>query len=110
TTTYTYSGTYQGAYATQTCNALNQCISGAYDFSTGLLTSFTDANSQTFTYTYDNMLRLTQGNHPDGGWTKFFYPNPITVERQRLLFGSTNDDYFAYFDGMGRTIQTKQVT
>jgi len=110
TTTYGYSNTYAGAYVTGTCNALNQCVSGAYDFSTGLLTSFTDLNSNTFTYSYDNMLRLTQGNHPDGGWTKFFYPNPTTVERQRALTSTTHDDYFAVFDGLGRTIQTQQVT
>jgi hypothetical protein len=110
TTNYTYSNTYAGAYVTGTCNALSQCVSGAYDFNTGLLTSFTDLNSNTFTYTYDNMLRLTQGNHPDGGWTKFFYPNPTTVERQRALTSSTHDDYFALFDGLGRTIQTQQAT
>src|SRR5262249_45174071 len=37
-TTHTYDSYYAGAYSTKTCNALNQCVSGTYDFNTGLLT------------------------------------------------------------------------
>src|SRR5260370_3200584 len=56
------------------------------------------------------MLRLTQANHPDGGQTKFLYPDPNTVERKCLITGSTYDDYKVKFDGLGRTIQTQQLT
>src|SRR5205807_1875410 len=61
---------------------------------------------------YDNMLRLTQGNHPDGGQTVFNYPNPTSVERQHKISSGSNavDDYFAYFDGLGRTTRTQHGT
>jgi RHS repeat-associated protein len=114
-TQFTYSSAFAGAYLTQTnmpdtgSPVVHHVISGNYDFNTGLLTTFTDENSQNFTYTYDDMLRLTQGNHPDGGITKFLYPNVTTVERQRLITGSTYDDYKVLFDGLGRPIQTQQT-
>ena len=97
TTSYTYSSTFLGAYLTQTnmpdtqmpdsgAPVVHHIISGNYDFNTGVLTNFTDENGQPYSYTYDVMLRLTQGNHPDSGITKFFYPDPNTVERQRLIY------------------------
>ena len=121
TTSYTYSSTFAGAYMTQTnlpdtqmpdtgAPIVHHVISGNYDLNTGLLTSFTDENSQTFTYTYDNMLRLTQGNHPDGGQTIFTYPDANTVTRQRLITTGTYDSYTAKFAGLGRPYQTQQVT
>jgi RHS repeat-associated protein len=121
TTTYSYSSTFLGAYLTQTnmpdtqmpdtgAPVVHHIISGNYDFNTGLLTSFTDENSQPYTYQYDIMLRLTQGNHPDGGVTKFIYPDPNTVERQRLITGTTYDDFKVKFDGVGRPYQTQQLT
>src|SRR6185437_7934747 len=45
TTTHSYDPAYAGAYPTMTCNALNQCVSATYDFQTGAITSFTDANA-----------------------------------------------------------------
>jgi RHS repeat-associated protein len=122
TTTYTYSATFLGAYVTQTnmpdtqmpdpgATVVPHVISGNYDLNTGLLTSFTDENSQTYTYQYDPlMLRLTQGNHPDGGQTLFNYPDPNTVQRQRLIAGTTYDSYTAKFDGLGRSYETLAVT
>jgi RHS repeat-associated protein len=118
-TQFTYSSTFAGAYLTQTnlpdtqmpdtgAPIVHHIISGNYDFNTGVLTTFTDENGQPFTYTYDVMVRLTQGNHPDGGITKFLFPNPTTVERQRLISGTTYDDYKVLFDGLGRPIQTQQ--
>ena len=116
TNNYTYSSTFAGAYMTQTklpdtgTPAVHHVISGGYDFNTGLLTSFTDENSQAYTYAYDIMLRLTQGNHPDGGQTKFTYPDANTVQRQRLIAGTTYDFFQAKFDGVGRTYQTQMAT
>jgi RHS repeat-associated protein len=120
-TTFTYSPSFYGAYLTQTnlpdtqmpdsgAPIVHHVISGNYDFNTGVLLSFTDENSQNYTYTYDVMLRLAQGNHPDGGITKFFYPDPNTVERQRLITGTTYDDFKVKFDGVGRPYQTLQLT
>src|SRR5882724_7250342 len=121
TTSYTYSATFLGAYLTQTnmpdtqmpesgAPIVHHIITGNYDFNTGLLTTFTDENNQNFTYKYDDMLRMTQGNHPDGGQTVFTFPNPTTVERQRLITGTTYDDYKVLFDGVGRPVQTQQTT
>src|SRR5262249_26286452 len=75
--THSYDPYYAGAYLTKTCNALNQCVSGTYDFNTGLLTSFTDANgsyaasgntqgdpAHTSNYSYDSMQRMTQAQLP----------------------------------------------
>jgi RHS repeat-associated protein len=120
-TSYTYGSAFQGAYVTQTnlpdtrmpdagAPVVHHVVSGNYDFNTGLLTSFTDENNQQYTYTYDIMVRLTQGNHPDGGQTKFNYPDPNTVERQRLIAGSTYDDYKVKFDGIGRHYQAQRLT
>ncbi|HEY6251340.1 MAG TPA: RHS repeat-associated core domain-containing protein [Candidatus Angelobacter sp.] len=122
TTSFTYSSSFAGAYMTQTnlpdtqmpdsgAPIVHHVVSGNYDFSTGLLTSFTDENSQQFTYSYDLMLRLTQGNHPDGGQTVFTYPDPNTVTRQRLMTaGNYEGLYTAKFDGLGRSYQTQQIT
>src|ERR1700682_1380420 len=56
------------------------------------------------------MFRLTSGNFADGGQTTFKYPNATTVERLKKINASLTDDSFAYFDGVGRTIQTTHVT
>src|SRR5258708_10481068 len=87
---------------------VHHVISGNYDFNTGLLKSFTDENGQIYTYTYDSaMLRLTEGDHPDGGKTLFSYPSATQLESQRLISGTTYDDYKVNFDGLGRPIQTQ---
>jgi RHS repeat-associated protein len=121
-TTHAYDSAYAGAYPTQTTNALNQSVSGAYDFNTGLLTSFTDANNQTSSYSYDTRRRMTSavfpadssGNHPE---TDFQYPNVTTVQRLKKQQGATSCTVDAshcivdydYFDGVGRTTQTRLV-
>jgi len=120
TTTFSYSTSFHGAYLTQTnmpdtgSPAVHHAISGNYDFNTGLLTSFTDENNQQYTYTYEGLLlRLTEGDHPDGGKTLFTHPDPLTITRQRLITttpAATYDSYTVKFDGLGRPIQTQQVT
>jgi RHS repeat-associated protein len=109
--TYTYSGTYYGAFPTSVCNPLNQCTIYGYDFNTGLMTSLKDPNNQTTSFQYDNMLRPTQANYPDTGQatiaynysgnvfvgdtvTKLATPDPSIVTTQ-------------IFDGLGRSKQTK---
>ncbi len=123
-TSYIYSTTFKGAYMTETdlpdtlmpdtgATIVHHKITGNYDLNTGLLTSFTDENNKSFSYQYDIMLRLAQGNHPDGGQTTFSYPDTLTVNRQRLISASPSavwDSYTAKFDGLGRSIQAQQVT
>jgi RHS repeat-associated protein len=114
TTTHAYDPAYAGAYPTKTTNALGQSVSGVYDFNTGLLTSFTDANTQASTYSYDNRWRMTSavfpadssGNHPE---TDFSYPNATTVQRSKKQDPSHWIVNYAYFDGVGRTTQTRLV-
>jgi RHS repeat-associated protein len=127
TTTHSYDTAYAGAYSTKTQDALGHVVSGTYDFSTGLLSSFTNANAtsqasgntpgdaaHTTNYVYDVMSRVTSatlpadplGNHPQ---TAFNYPNLTTVELLRKITGSLTEDAFTYSDGLGRTIQSKHV-
>ena len=127
TTTHSYDSAYLGAYSTKTQDALNYVVSGTYDFSTGLLTSFTNANAtsqasgnisgdsaHTSNYAYDFMSRMTSatlpadpsGNQPQ---TTFNYPDLTTVERLHKITASLTDDAFTYLDGLGRTIQAKHI-
>src|SRR5262249_57150310 len=111
--TLPYSAPFPGAYVTHPnmpdtgSPAVHHVIGGNYDFNTGLLTSFTDENSHTFTYQYDNMLRLAQGNHPDGGQTLFTYPDPVTIQRQRLLTAGGYDTFIPKFHRPGRSFQSQ---
>jgi RHS repeat-associated protein len=128
TTTHSYDPVYAGAHSTNTQDALGHTVSGTYDFSTGLLTSFTNANAtaqasgntpgdaaHTSTYVYDFMSRMTSatlpadasGNSPQ---TTFKYPDATTVERLHKITASLTDDAFTYFDGLGRIARAKHVT
>jgi len=98
TTTFTYSSTYAGGYVTQTnlpdtgSPVVHHVISGAYDFSTGQLMSFTDQNNQQSTYAYDPLGRIASANFPDGGLTTFNFNDVALsayVERQEKIVGST---------------------
>ncbi|HLJ26020.1 MAG TPA: RHS repeat-associated core domain-containing protein [Candidatus Angelobacter sp.] len=119
TTTHSYDPAYAGAYSTKTCNALSECVSGAYDFNTGLLTSLTDANGNTSSYSYDLMSRMTlaqlpadpSGNRPQ---TTFTYSPansfPVTVQRQKTITSSLTDSVTTYLDGLGRPYETQHAT
>ncbi|MGE5321327.1 MAG: hypothetical protein ACM3SW_00600, partial [Actinomycetota bacterium] len=120
TTTYSYDPT--DTYVTRTCNAKSQCVYGGYDFNTGLLTSFTDANgsapgdpAHTTNYVYDSatarLSTATLPPDPSGGQaqTTFSYsdlttPNvfPITATRTRPVTGALTDSVTTTFDGLGR--------
>ncbi|HEV3038047.1 MAG TPA: RHS repeat-associated core domain-containing protein [Candidatus Angelobacter sp.] len=127
TATHSYDPAYAGAYSTKTQDALGHIVSGTYDFTTGLLTSFTNANATTqasgntpgpsaytTNYVYDVLGRLTSatlpadpaGNHPQTG---FSYPSLTTIEHLKKITTSLTDDAFTYFDGLARTIRAKHV-
>ena len=118
-TTHSYSSSFAGAYPTQSCNALSQCAGGNYDFTTGLLTSFTDANGKTSNYSYDLMERLTlaqlpadpAGNRPQTSFT-YSAPNvfPLNLQRTRSITASLNDVATIYYDGLGRAYRTQHTT
>ncbi len=137
TTTHIYDPAYAGAYSTQTCSpstsagSITHCVSGTYDYSSGLLTSFTNENAttqasgatpgdsaHTSNYTYDLMFRLTQVQAPpdpdpaNGGaraYTNFNFspPNtfPVTAQRTRSVTTTLSDSATSSYDGLGRNFQ-----
>jgi YD repeat-containing protein len=116
TTTYSYSPSFTGAYRTGTCypqtGSVAHCISGNYDFNSGLPTSYTDENNQTSPYSYDNLFRMIGASYPDGGQTTINYNgDPVPPHITKTVVASPNPsivtDYF--YDGLGR-IKTKQLS
>src|SRR5258708_7062161 len=99
-TSLSYSPNYAGAYPTEICNALHQCVTATYDFNLGLKTSGTDANGQTANFQYDNFGRIAQSTLPaqivNGeaieGTTVFTYndtPGSLSVQHTRQQDGNT---------------------
>jgi RHS repeat-associated protein len=102
------------------------CVSGTYDFNTGLLTSLTNENTttqasgntpgdsaHTSNYTYDSMFRITSAQAPPDpannglrATTSFNFsaPNtfPITAQRSRSVTTALSDSTTSFFDGLGR--------
>ena len=124
TATFTYDSTYAGAYVTQTCPpttaGITHCVSGTYDFTTGLLTSFTDQNGATSNYGYDIFGRLTSGQEPADPTNgnnrpniSFTFPTtvsfPFTFTRQKSITPSLSDSVTTLLDGLGRPYQTQHA-
>jgi RHS repeat-associated protein len=137
TTTLSYDPAYVGGYVTQTCSpqtgSVAHCVSGTYDFTTGVLTSLTNENAtsqasgntsgdqaHTRNYTYDYMFRLTSAQAPpdpsNGGsraQTSFTFsaPNtfPVNVQRTKSITTALNDSATSFFDGLGRANQSQHV-
>ncbi len=119
TTTHSYDPAYAGAYPTQTCSpqtgSVTHCVSGTYDFNSGMITSFTDQNHQTSNFSYDPQWRMTQalgpvdpvsGLRPE---TDFDHSVVNQVKRTKKINGSTSVVDYAYFDGVGRPRQGRLV-
>ena len=137
TTTHTYDAAYAGAYATKTCSpatgSVAHCVSGTYDFNTGVLTSLTNENAtaqasgntagdaaHTSNYTYDYMFRITSAQAPPDpangslrAQTSFNFsaPNtfPLSVQRTKSITSSLTDSATSFFDGLGRSYQSQHV-
>jgi len=116
TTTYSYSGTFAGAYVTETQlptttdngGTQHQHITYAnYDFDTGLTTSLTDQNGKITTYGYDDMWRIHTGTYPDGGSETYTYddtPPSISVQIQHTIDATNSTNEYDLYDGLGRQI------
>src|SRR4029077_20242602 len=116
TTTYSYSGTFAGAYVTETQlptttdngGTQHQHITYAnYDFDTGLTTSLTDQNGKITTYGYDDMGRIHTGPYPDGGsgtYTHAETPPSISVQIQHTIDATNSTNEYDLYDGLGRQI------
>jgi RHS repeat-associated protein len=127
-----YSATHHYALPTQTTSPVpdptNQYGSNtalvttiAYDFSTGLVTSTTDANNQTTTLSYadesgalDPLDRLRKVVRPGGmaagggGQTLYDYGDTagnLFVRTRTAIDASRSIDSYQYFDGLGRAIR-----
>jgi RHS repeat-associated protein len=136
-TTHSYDPAYVGAYSTQTCSpqtgATTHCVSGTYDFNTGVLTSLTNENAtaqasgntqgdsaHTSNYVTDFQWRLTSAQTPpdpaNGGARaqtilNFSAPNafPVTVQRTRSITNTLTDSATNFFDGLGRGYKGQHV-
>ncbi|HMX24700.1 MAG TPA: DUF2380 domain-containing protein [Blastocatellia bacterium] len=98
-----------GYYASNQAFASNT----VYDFNTGRVTTSTDANNQTTTYSYrddantiDPLIRLRKVTLPGGlGETKYDFgdtPGNLYARTRTKQNATTWLDDYSYFDGMGR--------
>jgi RHS repeat-associated protein len=126
TATLTYDPIYVGGYVTQTCSpttsngAVTHCVSGTYDFTTGVLKSFTDQNGQTSNYAYDQVFRITSAQAPADpangsvrATTTLSYSTgalPWSVTRTRSVTNALSDSATTLLDGLGRVYQTQHPT
>ena len=132
-TTLSYDSAYAGAYVTQTCSpatsggSISHCVSGTYDFTTGLLESFTNENAatpasgnshgdsaHTSTFGYDTSWRLRTALAPpdpdNNSALSSFTPStanvfPLSVQHQRPITTALTDLSTTYFDGLARVKQ-----
>ena len=115
-----YAGNHY-AYPTQTTSAVPDTTgqfgsnapfitTSVYDFWSGLVTSSTDANYKTTSYTYEYPLdRLKTVSFADGGQTTFNYDDTVSnlrVETVRKKTASENLYTYQYFDKLGRANRT----
>ncbi|MCI0538651.1 MAG: hypothetical protein L0Z50_25875 [Verrucomicrobiales bacterium] len=91
------------AYLTGVTNALGHVTTSAYNSCSGTVASTTDPNSQTTTFSYDLMNRLTQTNLPGGGQSTRAY-NEAGVPLS--LSTTTKMEY----DALGRKKRTYNPT
>jgi len=113
TTALTFGGC-NGAFPTQV--TLSDTVSGtstshhktsaAYDCGTGLVTSSTDQNGNVTNFSYDNMLRPTEVDYPDGGKTTSSYPDANHVTVQRKIDSSRSTSSTTVLDSYGRVSRT----
>jgi YD repeat-containing protein len=117
TTTYSYDAF--NLYPATTTNPLGQTQASQYDYATGKVATSTDANARVFVTKYDGLGRVIEEDQPDFTTpttlvvkTKYTYTDststPSRVFRQDYLNTATTSDQYTYFDGQGRTIQTKK--
>ena len=119
-----YSSAYSYAYPTLTSSpvpdpsglqgsAVALVTTTSYDSNTGLVTSTTDANNQTTNLTYDDPLkRPTLVTRPTGGGSTIYEyddtPGTVSVKTKTALDGTRYLENCQYFDGLGRTIESRQ--
>ena len=114
-TSYQYSGSYDGAYLTTKTDALGHPTQYGYDEGTGLVTVVTDPNGVQTAYGYDSAERLytvsrAAGSHNLASNISYTYPDANTVVRAEALNSSTQPETLTTkYDGMGREVKTDHV-
>lgn len=115
-----YSATYNYALPTHTKSPPASApgseleTSSVYDFSSGLVTSTTDANGQSTYVEYNDVLgRPTKVTRPTGGgWTSYEYGDTVGslyLRTQTSLDSSHTLEAHQYFDGLGRVTRSSQT-
>jgi RHS repeat-associated protein len=116
-----YSSTYNYAYPTSSSSAVPEpsgvhgstvalTSSAVYHTNTGRVTSTVDGNSQTTSYTYDSLNRLSVITRPTGGGTTIYdyddTPGSVNVRTRNAIDSSRMTDAYQYLDGLGRPVRT----
>jgi RHS repeat-associated protein len=137
TTTHSYDPFYAGAYSTQTCspttNSVAHCVSGTYEFNSGLLISLTNENAitqasgntpgdsaHTSAYQYDLMFRPSKSIAPpdpdpaNGGTQAQVTLThsdsfPWTLTLQKTVTTALSDSATSSYDGLGRVFQSQHA-
>ncbi|HEY0097929.1 MAG TPA: polymorphic toxin-type HINT domain-containing protein [Pyrinomonadaceae bacterium] len=109
------------AYTTQTISAVPDpsntratntplVASTVYDYWTGIKLSTTDANGKVTTYQYNDALnRLSNVNHPDGGWSAFWYGRNAYgdyIGTRQAINATQHTESYQFFDGLGRPVRS----
>lgn len=120
-TQVTYSSSYSYAYPTTRTTPVpdptgvygsttSLSSTTIYNANTGLMTSMTDANGQTTTYTYDGTNRQATMTQPTGGGsTTYTYgdtPGNLFVRTQTSLDSTRTAETYQYYDKLGRASRT----
>jgi RHS repeat-associated protein len=114
-TTYSYDSF--NFYPATSTNVLNQSTSYVYDYATGKVATTTDPNGLTNVTVYDPVGRVVQQKEPDPAnassivlrksiaYTDSGFPTYTTTTN--YLSSASSTTAYEYFDGLGRTIQTR---
>jgi len=114
-TTYSYDP--YNMYPTTVTNALSQATSYTYDYPTGNVAQTTDPNTFVTKNIYDAVGRLDEVDEPDISSPSTLVPKqtiahadnafPSYTTTTSYLTSATSSTAYKYFDGLGRTIQTR---
>lgn len=105
-------------YPATSTNPLSQVSQYSYDYSLGKPKQVTDANGLISQTIYDGLDRVLQRNEPDlttsstlvtvSTMTYTDTPGAVSVKESSYLDGTTTVDAYTYYDGLGRTLQTRK--
>lgn len=103
-------------YPATTTNALSQSTRYTYDYTSGKVKTMVDPNGFTHESIYDGLDRLLEAKEPRGTAgalvtvEKNTYTDTagsVSVYNRKYLDGTYSVDSYLYFDGLGRTVQTR---